>query len=93
MDAPAETARQRLMARQGQDGLYFAGAWMGDGFHEDGLRSAVAIGEAMGIAPPWHSTPAGPATARPAAMPEGPKPINGGGATPAAAPAARPEDI
>ncbi|WP_018138376.1 MULTISPECIES: NAD(P)/FAD-dependent oxidoreductase [unclassified Thioalkalivibrio] len=88
MDAPAETARQRLMDCQGQDGLYFAGAWMGDGFHEDGLRSAVVIGEAMGIAPPWDSTP----SATPAPVAVDSEPVNGGGATPTAAPAARPED-
>ncbi|WP_018862793.1 NAD(P)/FAD-dependent oxidoreductase [Thioalkalivibrio sp. ALJ3] len=92
MDGPAEKARQRLMGLQGQDGLYFAGAWTGDGFHEDGLRSAVSIGEAMGIVPPWHSVPSTPPTAAPEPVSEEPEPVNGGGATPAAAPAARSED-
>ena len=53
MDSAAEKARQRLATTQGQNGLFFAGAWMGYGFHEDGLSSALAVGRSMGIEPPW----------------------------------------
>ncbi|WP_019022141.1 MULTISPECIES: NAD(P)/FAD-dependent oxidoreductase [unclassified Thioalkalivibrio] len=53
MDAPAERARAALAEHQGEDGLYFAGAWMGDGFHEDGLRSARSVGRALGLEMPW----------------------------------------
>ena len=33
---------------QGTGGVYFAGAWCGYGFHEDGIKAAVAAVEAMG---------------------------------------------
>lgn len=33
---------------QGEGGVYFAGAWCGYGFHEDGIRAAVTAVEAMG---------------------------------------------
>lgn len=38
-DAAAIAAQQRFPAFQGRGGLHFAGAWLGYGFHEDGLRS------------------------------------------------------
>lgn len=51
---PATPAAQAtIAAAQGQGGLYFTGAWMGYGFHEDGLRSAVAVATALGAPPPW----------------------------------------
>ncbi|MGK9451245.1 NAD(P)/FAD-dependent oxidoreductase [Acidithiobacillus caldus] len=53
-DRAALGAQEALRARQGTDGLYFAGAWLGHGFHEDGLRSAVAIANALGILAPWQ---------------------------------------
>lgn len=36
-------ARRQLPGLQGRGGVWFAGAWTGAGFHEDGLRSAVAV--------------------------------------------------
>ncbi len=53
-DRAALGAQEALRARQGTDGLYFAGAWLGHGFHEDGLRSAVAVANALGILAPWQ---------------------------------------
>ena len=38
---------------QGVGGCYFAGAWAGYGFHEDGLRAGVAAARALGAAVPW----------------------------------------
>ncbi len=34
---------------QGKDGYYFAGAWLRDGFHEDGIWSAVTCVKALGV--------------------------------------------
>jgi predicted NAD/FAD-binding protein len=43
----AEAARGRLLVPsvQGKNGLYFAGAWTGFGFHEDGLKSAHVVAD------------------------------------------------
>jgi predicted NAD/FAD-binding protein len=35
-------AQSRMPALQGQQGRYYAGAWMGYGFHEDGLKAGLA---------------------------------------------------
>ncbi len=38
-DAKAISAQQKITALQGNGGVYFCGAWLGYGFHEDGLSS------------------------------------------------------
>jgi len=39
---------------QGREGVWFAGAWMGAGFHEDGLQAGLAAAEAIGgVRRPW----------------------------------------
>ena len=48
-------AQRELKRIQGRDRLWFAGAWTGYGFHEDGLRSAVEVAAGFGIVPPWAS--------------------------------------
>ncbi|MEY2342140.1 NAD(P)/FAD-dependent oxidoreductase [Acidithiobacillus sp. IBUN Pt1247-S3] len=53
-DTAALHAQVSLHALQGQGGLYFAGAWLGHGFHEDGMRSAVAVANAFGVRAPWQ---------------------------------------
>lgn len=46
----ASVAAQRRKADiQGIDRLWYAGAYWGWGFHEDGMRSAVAVAEALGV--------------------------------------------
>jgi len=48
-DRGAVEAQKALPEIQGRDRLWFAGAWTGYGFHEDGLRSAVAVAEGLGV--------------------------------------------
>jgi predicted NAD/FAD-binding protein len=54
-DAAAMRAQAALPALQGQNRLFFAGAWTGWGFHEDGIASAVRIAALLGVTPPWAS--------------------------------------
>jgi len=48
-------AQQMLSAVQGKDRVWFAGAWTGYGFHEDGLRSGVEVARALGATIPWDA--------------------------------------
>lgn len=57
MDQPAIDAQQALNTIQGRGGLWYAGAWTGYGFHEDGLKSALRIAAAFDVAPAWTSLP------------------------------------
>jgi predicted NAD/FAD-binding protein len=69
----AMRAQERLVEIQGTDRIWFCGAWSGYGFHEDGLRSAVKVVQAMGHSIPWlegepaQDDAAAPAWASPAA--------------------------
>jgi uncharacterized protein len=45
----AVAAQRRKADIQGVDRLWYAGAYWGWGFHEDGMRSAVAVAEALGV--------------------------------------------
>jgi predicted NAD/FAD-binding protein len=54
-DVAAIRAQMELPAIQGADRLWFAGAWTGWGFHEDGTSSAVRVAEAMGVPVPWRA--------------------------------------
>ncbi len=42
-DLPAARAQKRVPGLQGQRHTYFCGAWAGYGFHEDGLKSGLAV--------------------------------------------------
>jgi uncharacterized protein len=42
-DTAAIAAQQELGALQGVNNTYFCGAWTGYGFHEDGLKSGLAV--------------------------------------------------
>ena len=44
---------QEAVCQQGVDGLYFAGAWGGYGFHEDGLKAGMEVAQALGASIPW----------------------------------------
>jgi len=52
-DSAAVDAQSRLTDIQGSDRLWFAGAWRGYGFHEDGLRSGLEVAAALGSPAPW----------------------------------------
>lgn len=43
LDRAAIAAQQTLHAVQGRRRIWFAGAWTGYGFHEDGLKSGLAV--------------------------------------------------
>ena len=51
MDALA--AQAKIAAMQGTKNTWFCGAHLRNGFHEDGLSSAVAVAEKMGAKTPW----------------------------------------
>ncbi|WP_421119068.1 NAD(P)/FAD-dependent oxidoreductase [Aquihabitans daechungensis] len=46
-DARAIAAQRRRPEIQGRGGLYWAGAWWGYGFHEDGARSGAEVARAI----------------------------------------------
>jgi len=50
-DLAAVRAQRQLPAIQGADGVWLAGAWTGYGFHEDGLKSGLAVAQAIEQAP------------------------------------------
>ncbi|MEO1013777.1 MAG: FAD-dependent oxidoreductase [Pseudomonadota bacterium] len=53
-DVAAERAQRRLWELQGANRLWFAGAYFGQGFHEDGLQAGLAVAEALGgVRRPW----------------------------------------
>ncbi|WP_246792896.1 NAD(P)/FAD-dependent oxidoreductase [Burkholderia perseverans] len=53
LDRAAVDAQQRLPDLQGRRRTWFAGAWTGYGFHEDGLRSALRVAQDFGTLPAW----------------------------------------
>lgn len=52
-DARALAAQNSIEALQGADGLSFAGAWLGFGFHEDGLKAGLNAARRLGGRAPW----------------------------------------
>ena len=46
-DVAAIEAQKRLPLLQGQKHTWYAGAWTGYGFHEDGLKSGLQVGRAL----------------------------------------------
>lgn len=54
----AVAAQARRAEIDGVDRLWYAGAWWGWGFHEDGIRSAVDVARALGVDWPAAAAPA-----------------------------------
>ncbi|MBC3880003.1 FAD-dependent oxidoreductase [Undibacterium sp. LX40W] len=52
-DQAAIDAQVALVEIQGKNKVWFTGAWSGYGFHEDGLKSALKVATAIGVAPEW----------------------------------------
>ena len=52
-DFGAMGAQAALPSIQGRADTWYCGAWTGNGFHEDGLASAVGVAENLGVSPPW----------------------------------------
>jgi predicted NAD/FAD-binding protein len=42
-DLAAIEAQQHMHRIQGQQNTWYAGAWLGYGFHEDGLKSGLSV--------------------------------------------------
>jgi predicted NAD/FAD-binding protein len=60
-DVAAMKAQRELWSLQGRGGVWFAGAYFGAGFHEDGLQAGLAVAEQLGgVQRPWTvSEPSG----------------------------------
>lgn len=63
-DHAAVAAQGQVTALQGSRDTYFCGAWMGYGFHEDGLKAGLDVAQRVLGAPPSARTPE-PAPAAP----------------------------
>lgn len=55
-DQAAVEAQGQLDRIQGAHRTWFAGAWTGYGFHEDGLKSALNVVERLGGVVPWRDS-------------------------------------
>jgi predicted NAD/FAD-binding protein len=62
-DAAARAAQRQLGRIQGRGGVWYAGAWLGHGFHEDGLTAGLRAAMNLGGRIPWrlvdHRIPGG----------------------------------
>lgn len=47
-------AQEELHRIQGKNGVWYAGAWTGYGFHEDGFSSGMRVGLRLGGSVPWE---------------------------------------
>ena len=55
-DKKAIAAQAAISEIQGLNRTWFAGAYLGYGFHEDGLQSGFNVAAALGSPVPWHAT-------------------------------------
>lgn len=62
-DADTVRAQRNLALIQGRDRTWFAGAYCGYGFHEDGLQAGLTVAAQLGAPAPWEGriTPMSPA--------------------------------
>tara|TARA_Y100001960_G_C14768125_1_gene878215 strand:- start:306 stop:1691 length:1386 start_codon:yes stop_codon:yes gene_type:complete len=54
LDENALIGQSQLNDIQGIKNIWFAGAWTKYGFHEDGIKSGIAIAEKLGCKVPWN---------------------------------------
>ena len=47
-------AQKNIIKIQGKNNIFYAGAWLKYGFHEDGIASAVNISKILNVAVPWE---------------------------------------
>jgi predicted NAD/FAD-binding protein len=57
-DDSAVAAQRALPTIQGRRNTWFCGAWTAYGFHEDGLRSGLAVANGLGVRAPWQGAEA-----------------------------------
>ncbi|MFZ0493048.1 MAG: FAD-dependent oxidoreductase [Acidimicrobiia bacterium] len=55
-DLEAVAAQSGIASIQGMNNTWYAGAYLGYGFHEDGLQSGLNVAAALGSPAPWHGT-------------------------------------
>jgi predicted NAD/FAD-binding protein len=56
-DRTAIESQAAMPSIQGRQRTWFAGAWCGYGFHEDGLRAGLEVAAALGALVPWGVEP------------------------------------
>jgi len=54
LDRNALLGQSQLETIQGKGNIWYAGAWTGYGFHEDGITSGLRIAEKLGCKCPWN---------------------------------------
>jgi predicted NAD/FAD-binding protein len=50
-----EKAQKAIAKSQGKRNTWHCGAWLGYGFHEDGLKSALHVARHFDVQPPWKA--------------------------------------
>lgn len=58
INSEAIKAQNNIQNIQGLNNTWYCGAWLGYGFHEDGLKSAVEIAKKLKVDIPWFKHPA-----------------------------------